>query len=54
METGEDRAVALRRRLALYREYLREGLEVDRAAYYLAEILRVEGELEKLEGGKRS
>jgi hypothetical protein len=54
MDDREARAQNLRRRIDLYRRYLREGLDSDRAAYYLAEILSAEKELEKIARGQQS
>jgi hypothetical protein len=43
----------LRRRIALYRRYLREGVDGDLAAEYLKSILADEAALAALEGKKR-
>ena len=41
----------LRRRIALYRRYLREGLDGDLSVIYLEEISKAEMELHRLLGG---
>jgi hypothetical protein len=46
---AED-AETLRRRIALYRNYLREGVDSDLARLYLDEIMRAECALAKIEG----
>jgi hypothetical protein len=46
---AED-AATLRRRIALYREYLRSGLDIDLARLYLDEIIRAERTLSELKG----
>lgn len=46
MRDREDRATVLRRRIDLYREYLRQGVDADRAREYLRQILAAEAELE--------
>ncbi len=46
-----DRADQIRRKIALYRKYLAEGVDGDRAATYLREIKRLEGELAQRESG---
>jgi len=40
----------LRRKIALYREYLATGTDVGLAAIYLREITRLETELSQIEG----
>lgn len=42
----------LRRRIALYRRYLREGLDGDLTVIYLEEISKAEMELHRLLGGE--
>lgn len=44
---------ALRRRIALYRRYLREGVEGELAAEYLKTIAADEAALAALEGKRR-
>jgi hypothetical protein len=46
----DDRAEALRRRIALYRRYLREGLSAQQAMLYLNQLRRDEAELTALTG----
>lgn len=50
-----NRAQKVRRKLALYREYLANGAESELARIYLREITRLEAELSQLESetGKR-
>jgi hypothetical protein len=48
-----ETADILRRRIALYRRYLREGVDGDLAADYLRSILADEAALADLEGKKR-
>ena len=50
---AED-AATLRRRIALYREYLRSGLDSELARLYLDEIIRAERALGELEGRTKS
>lgn len=45
----EDRAEILRRRIALYRRYLREGVNTALAAEYLRQIADDEAELAEIE-----
>lgn len=45
----EDRAEALRRRVATYRQRLAEGVPSDLARTYLAEIAKAEAELAEIE-----
>jgi hypothetical protein len=47
------RTEALRRKLALYRRYLAEGVDSDLARRYLEEIMAAEAELAQLETDKR-
>ena len=47
MGDRENRAEILRRRIALYREYLKAGVAADLASYYLREIVAAEQELER-------
>ncbi len=49
----QDRAQTLRRRIALYRRYLSEGVDAELAQLYLREIAEAEAELAKLDGEKR-
>jgi hypothetical protein len=44
----EAQRANLHRRIALYRSYLRDGVESERACVYLAEILAAEEELKRL------
>jgi hypothetical protein len=45
-----DRAEILRRKIELYRRYLREGVDITLATEYLREIAEAEAELERLTG----
>jgi hypothetical protein len=45
MATAEE----IRRKLAAYRQHLAEGLDGDRALYYLREIRRLQAKLDALE-----
>jgi hypothetical protein len=47
----EALAHKLRSRIALYRRYLRDGLDGDLGAVYLEEIGKAEAELARLMGG---
>ncbi len=49
----ETAADTLRRRVALYRRYLREGVEVELAAEYLKTIAADEAELAAIEGASK-
>lgn len=49
----EDRAETLRRRIALYRRYLEEGVSADLASQYLRQIMAAKLELEGITGEKR-
>jgi len=49
----EERADMLRRRIALYRRYLREGVDVALAGEYLRQLAEDETELTEIESGKR-
>ncbi len=49
----EERAKALRRKIALLHGYLREGLDADMALYHLREIMEAESELRGLEDHDR-
>jgi hypothetical protein len=49
----EDRAELLRRRVALYRRYLREGVDGGLAIEYLRRIAEDEVELGRIESGER-
>ena len=54
MGESEDRAETLRQRIELYRQYLKEGLDTERAVHYLSKILAAERELKKLARDKQS
>jgi hypothetical protein len=49
----EERADMLRRRIALYRRYLREGVDATLALEYVAQIRDDEGELAAIESAER-
>jgi hypothetical protein len=49
----EDRAELLRRRVALYRRYLREGVDGGLAIEYLRQITEDEAELGRTESSER-
>lgn len=49
----EDRAAVLRRKIALLRGYLREGVEADLAVMYLHDIAEAEAELRHIEDRER-
>ncbi len=49
----EDRAELLRRRVALYRRYLREGVNGGLAIEYLRQIAEDEAELGRIEPSER-
>ena len=49
----QDRAELLGRRIALYRRYLREGVEGALAIEYLRQITEAEAELNRIEPGER-
>lgn len=49
-----DETETLRRRIALYRHYLEEGVSADLASKYLRELCSAEQELERITGEKRS
>jgi len=49
----EDRTELLRRRIALYRRYLREGVESPLALEYLRQIAEDEAELNRIDPGER-
>jgi hypothetical protein len=44
----DDRSTMLRRRIDLYRRYLREGLNADQAMVYLDQLQRDEAELKSI------
>lgn len=48
MEDPSARAAILRRRISLYREYLKQGAASDLASQYLREIIAGERELERI------
>ena len=50
----EERAELLRRRLELYRRYLREGVDASLAEQYLRQIAEDEAELRQIGTDKRS
>jgi hypothetical protein len=50
----DDRAETLRRQIALYRDYLRAGIDAELAMNYLQEIALAEAELTELEGNGRT
>jgi len=45
---ADDRATTLRRRIALLRRYLQEGVEVELAAEYINQIKQDEQELKEI------
>jgi hypothetical protein len=47
----EERADTLRRRIALYRRYLAEGVDADLARTYLSELAEAEAELWEIARG---
>jgi hypothetical protein len=47
----EERADTLRRRIALYRRYLAEGIDADLAQTYLRELAEAEAELSEIPQG---
>jgi hypothetical protein len=49
----EERADILRRRIALYRRYLREGVDAALAGEYVCQIRDDEAELATIESGER-
>jgi hypothetical protein len=49
----EERADMLRRRIALYRRYLREGVDAALAGEYVHQIREDEAELATIESGER-
>lgn len=48
-----DRAEAMRQRIDLYRQYLREGVSAELAAVYLREIAAAEAELKAIDSQGR-
>jgi hypothetical protein len=48
----ETKAQALRRKIAILRDYLREGVDLDLASMYLRDIAVAEAELKRLEDDK--
>jgi len=48
MEDQKIRAELLRRRITLYREYLRQGVASELASQYLREIVAAENELGRI------
>jgi hypothetical protein len=46
----EEHTENLRRKIELYRRYLREGVDVSLAREYLREIAKAEAELERITG----
>jgi hypothetical protein len=53
MEDQKARAELLRRRITLYREYLRQGVASELASQYLREIIAGERELERISDDRR-
>jgi hypothetical protein len=49
----EERADMLRRRIALYRRYLREGVDATLAGEYVRQIREDEAELAAIESAER-
>ncbi len=49
----EERADLLRRRIALFRRYLREGVDAALAAEYVRRLAEDETELAAIEAGER-
>ncbi len=49
----EDRADFLRRRIELYRRYLREGADAALAAEYLRRVAEAQAELAKIEEAEK-
>ena len=49
----EERADMLRRRIALYRRYLREGVDAALAGQYLRQLQADEAELAAIEASRR-
>ncbi len=50
MEEREDRATVLRRRIELYRNHLRRGVDAELAREYLRQIMAAEAELQRIAG----
>lgn len=50
MEEREDRAAVLRRRIELYRNHLRRGVDAELALEYLRQIMAAEAELQRIVG----
>ncbi|GEM_PF-4990915 len=48
-----DRAAELRQKIGLYRQYLAQGIEGDRAVVYLRELNRLQAELDEFEGREK-
>ena len=48
-----ERVEFLRRRIELYRRYLREGVDIELAIEYLRQLSEDEAELAAIESGKR-
>jgi hypothetical protein len=48
MEEREDRATVLRRRIELYRNYLKRGVDAELAREYLRQIMASEAELQRI------
>ena len=53
MRDLEARADILRRRMTLYREYLKQGVSSELASQYLREIVAAERELERISDDKK-
>jgi hypothetical protein len=49
MEDRQDRATVLRRRIDLYRSYLKKGADTERACEYLRQIMADQAELERVD-----
>jgi hypothetical protein len=49
----EPRSEFLRRRIELYRRYLREGVDISLASEYLRQLSEDEAELAAIEAGQR-
>jgi len=47
MEDPDDRATLLRRRIDLYRSYLKDGVDAECAREYLRQIMADQAELER-------
>lgn len=54
MEDRQDRATVLRRRIDLYRSYLKQGVDTERAREYLRQIMADQAELERIDEAARA